>query len=170
MFTTSINFGRAPTLKVRIFWEGHKIWNNLPLKIWCYWVVSNLKWKIFSNFLWPSQNIRTLLFVRWALFMVQLLWVMPLNLNGKMQGKPEAGPPTVIQDSEKENKVESFNTDWATPLFIILLSDSEFTSFFSKKNQQEINNRFKNFFWLVKKLGLVVLELVVGSGEQDNSF
>ena len=87
-----------------------------------------------------------------------------------MQSKPEAGPPTVIQDSEKENKVESFNTDWATPLFIILLSDSEFTSFFSKKNQQEINNRFKNFFWLVKKLGLVVLELVVGSGEQDNSF
>ena len=30
--------------KVRIFWEGHKIWKkNLPLKI-----------------LWPSQNIRTL--------------------------------------------------------------------------------------------------------------
>ena len=24
--------------KVRIFWEGHRIWKNLPLKIWRYWV------------------------------------------------------------------------------------------------------------------------------------
>ena len=31
---------------------------------------------------------------------------MRLNLNGKMQGKPEAGPPTVMQDSEKKNKTE----------------------------------------------------------------
>ena len=23
-------------VKVRIFWEGHKIWKNLPLKIWRY--------------------------------------------------------------------------------------------------------------------------------------
>ena len=22
-------------VKVWIFWEGHKIWKNLPLKIWC---------------------------------------------------------------------------------------------------------------------------------------
>ena len=29
--------------KVRIFWEGHKIWKNLPHKIWCYWVASNSK-------------------------------------------------------------------------------------------------------------------------------
>ena len=35
--------------KVRIFWEGHKIRKNLPLKIWRYWVASNFKWKIFSN-------------------------------------------------------------------------------------------------------------------------
>ena len=35
--------------KVGIFWEGHKIWKNLPLKIWRYWVSSNFKWKIFSN-------------------------------------------------------------------------------------------------------------------------
>ena len=28
--------------KVQIFSEGHKIWKeNLPLKIWRYWVVSN---------------------------------------------------------------------------------------------------------------------------------
>ena len=27
--------------KVRIFWEGHKIWKNLPLKIWRYSVTSN---------------------------------------------------------------------------------------------------------------------------------
>ena len=36
--------------KIRVFWEGHKIWKNLPLKIWRYWVASNLKWKIFFKF------------------------------------------------------------------------------------------------------------------------
>ena len=41
--------------KVRIFWEDHKIWKNLPLKIWCYWVVSNFKRKIFSNFVAFSE-------------------------------------------------------------------------------------------------------------------
>ena len=25
-------------VKVRTFWEGHKIWKNLPPKIWHYWV------------------------------------------------------------------------------------------------------------------------------------
>ena len=48
-------------IKVRIFWEGHKIWNNLPLKIWRYWVVSTFKWKMFSNFVafseYPNFNI-----------------------------------------------------------------------------------------------------------------
>ena len=47
--------------KVRIFWEGHNIWKNLPRKIWRYWVVSNFKWKIFSNFVafseYPNFNI-----------------------------------------------------------------------------------------------------------------
>ena len=37
-------------VNVWIFWEGHKIWKNLQCKIWRYWVVSNFKWKIFSNF------------------------------------------------------------------------------------------------------------------------
>ena len=46
--------------KVRIFWEGHKIWKNLPHKIWRYWIASNIEWKIFFQILWPSQNIRTL--------------------------------------------------------------------------------------------------------------
>ena len=41
--------------KVRIFWEGHKIWKNLPLKIWRYWLASNFKWKIFSNFVAFSE-------------------------------------------------------------------------------------------------------------------
>ena len=45
--------------KVWIFWERYKIWENLPLKIWHYSVMSNFKWKIFQ-ILWPSQNIRTL--------------------------------------------------------------------------------------------------------------
>ena len=36
--------------KVRIFWEGHKIWKNLPLKIWRHSVTSNFNWKIFFKF------------------------------------------------------------------------------------------------------------------------
>ena len=47
--------------KVRIFWEGHKIQKNLPLKVWRYWVTSNFKWKIFSNFVafseYPNFNL-----------------------------------------------------------------------------------------------------------------
>ena len=43
------------TLKVRIIWEGHKIWKNLPLKIWRYWVASNFKWKFFPNFVAFSE-------------------------------------------------------------------------------------------------------------------
>ena len=46
--------------KVWIFWKGHKIRKNLPLKIWRYSIASNFKWKIFFWILWPSQNIRTL--------------------------------------------------------------------------------------------------------------
>ena len=42
-------------LKVRIFWEGHKIWRNLPCKIWRYWVSSNFKWNFFSNFVAFSE-------------------------------------------------------------------------------------------------------------------
>ena len=41
--------------KVRIFWEGHKIWKNLPLKIWCYSVMSNFCGRFFSNFLAFSE-------------------------------------------------------------------------------------------------------------------
>ena len=37
-------------IKVGTFWEEHKIWKNLLLKIWCY------KWKIFSN-LCSSQDL-----------------------------------------------------------------------------------------------------------------
>ena len=43
--------------KVQIFWEGHKIWKNLPLKIWRYWVASNSNWKIFSNFVAFSEYL-----------------------------------------------------------------------------------------------------------------
>ena len=49
--------------KVRIFWEGHNIWKNPPLKIWHYSVTSNFTRIFFSN-LWPSQNLQTLVFCR----------------------------------------------------------------------------------------------------------
>ena len=41
--------------KVRIFWEGHKIWKNLSLKICHYSVTSNFKWNNFSNFVTFSE-------------------------------------------------------------------------------------------------------------------
>ena len=44
--------------KVRIFWEGHKIWKNLPLKIWHYWVAFDFMWKIFSNFVAFSEYLK----------------------------------------------------------------------------------------------------------------
>ena len=44
-------------VKVGIFWEGHKIWKNLPLQIWRYWVASNFKWKIFWNFVPTSESL-----------------------------------------------------------------------------------------------------------------
>ena len=45
-----------PWCKVRSFWEGHKIWKNISLKIWRYWVTSNIRWKIFSNFVPFSKS------------------------------------------------------------------------------------------------------------------
>ena len=41
--------------KVWTFWEGHKIWKNLPLKIWRYLVMSNFKWNILSNIVFFSE-------------------------------------------------------------------------------------------------------------------
>ena len=58
--TNTIQWSALFTVKVRMFWEGHKIWKNLPLKIWRYSITSNFKWKIFFLIMWPSQNIRTL--------------------------------------------------------------------------------------------------------------
>ena len=36
-----IGIDKSKMCKVRIFWEGHKIWKNIPLKIWRYLVKSN---------------------------------------------------------------------------------------------------------------------------------
>ena len=56
-------------VKVRIFWEGHKIRKNLPLKIWRYSVTSHFKWKIFSNFVafseYPNFNRMFFLTCSW---------------------------------------------------------------------------------------------------------
>ena len=50
-----LTFFLSRFVKVWIFWEGHKIGKNLPPKIWHYWVASNFKWKIFSNFVAFSE-------------------------------------------------------------------------------------------------------------------
>ena len=59
-------------LKVRIFWEGHKIWKNLPLKIWRYSVR-------FFQILWPSQNIPTL--TKFFLFGFCTSWKFSIDQN-----------------------------------------------------------------------------------------
>ena len=65
--------------KVRIFWEGHKIWKNLPFKIWRYWVASSFKWKIFSNFLsfseYPNFNF------------IHALWYCPRTMDTQWRHK-----------------------------------------------------------------------------------
>ena len=42
-------------LKFRYFEKATKFEKNLPLKLWCYWVASNFKWKILSNFVAFSE-------------------------------------------------------------------------------------------------------------------
>ena len=42
--------------KVWTFWEGHKIWKNLPPYIWRYSVMSNFKWNTFQNFVLFSKR------------------------------------------------------------------------------------------------------------------
>ena len=68
-FLSCIHISTLMFHKVRIFWEGHKIWKNLPLKIWHYSVTSNFTWKIFSNFVafpeYPNFIIST---CHWKLF------------------------------------------------------------------------------------------------------
>ena len=49
VFPSIVGRPRHQVSKVWTFWEGHKIWKNLPVKIWHYWVMSNFKWKIFSE-------------------------------------------------------------------------------------------------------------------------
>ena len=55
--------------KVWTFWEGHKIWKNLPLLIWRYSVASNFKWKIFSNFVAFSEYLNFIVLRRIAIAM-----------------------------------------------------------------------------------------------------
>ena len=46
--------------KVHIFWEGHKILQNLHLTFdWHYIFRTKVRWR-FRKILWPSQNIWTL--------------------------------------------------------------------------------------------------------------
>ena len=65
--------------KVHIFWEGHKILQNLPLTF-DHMYCSQKLGEDFAKFLWPSQNIWTLLYTmnyitRILLFLEQIfIW------------------------------------------------------------------------------------------------
>ena len=72
---------KSMPIKVWTFWEGHNIWKNLSLKIWRYSVVSNFKWKTFSNFVFFS-NVQTLLLSPlafcWLIEQLNALsWILP---------------------------------------------------------------------------------------------
>ena len=56
---SEFNKSKAMSIKVWIFWEGHKNLAHLPLVIWCY-VLGQIKSGGWVEFIWPSQNIRTL--------------------------------------------------------------------------------------------------------------
>ena len=88
-----------PNIKVRIFWEGHKIWKNLPLKIWHYSVTSNFKWMIFSNFVAFSEylNFNFSKFFWKTPFRLEIIIFLTLSLcikwivlmfNNQMMGRP----------------------------------------------------------------------------------
>ena len=47
---------KPPDLKFGPSEKGTKIEKNLPFKIWRYWITSNRKWKIFSNFVLFSDR------------------------------------------------------------------------------------------------------------------
>ena len=49
--------GNKIGVKVQVFWEGHKFEKNIPLIIWRYSVSSNVKRKIFSNFVAFSEYL-----------------------------------------------------------------------------------------------------------------
>ena len=53
--------GRICIIKVQILWEGHKIWKNLLLFLKLLSTQHQNKVGDFSRFLWPSQDIWTLL-------------------------------------------------------------------------------------------------------------
>ena len=52
--------GSFSLIKVHIFWEGHKILQNLHLTyLWLALHRTNVRWR-FCKILWPSQSISTL--------------------------------------------------------------------------------------------------------------
>jgi hypothetical protein len=44
-------------IKVWTFWEGHKIWKNLPLKIWRNWVTQIESGRFLKNFVPFSERL-----------------------------------------------------------------------------------------------------------------
>ena len=66
--------------KVQIFWEGRNIWKNLLLKIWRYWVASNFKGNVFSNFVAFSEYPNFIQRVRFSMH-PNALWHL-LSLSG----------------------------------------------------------------------------------------
>ena len=79
--------------KVWTFWEAHKIWKNVPLKIWRYSVASNFKWNLFfQNLLLLRRIIKIRLFdiEKW-LWKSELCYIWPSISNGTKYIEPSYG-------------------------------------------------------------------------------
>ena len=81
-------------LKFRYSEKSTKFEKNLPLKIWRYWVVSNFKWKIFSNFVAFSEYpnfIKKNLRKNWGRGLLALLSFREVQLIAGLTGVPLLG-------------------------------------------------------------------------------
>ena len=66
-----VAFSKYMKFKVHIFWEGHKILQNLHLTF-DYSTYSQKLGEDFAKFLWPSQNIWTLTLILFFFFQVRM--------------------------------------------------------------------------------------------------
>ena len=124
--------------KVWTFWKEHKIWKNLPLKIWHHWVTSNFKWKIFSNFVSLSECLNfnyldPLVKWKWCKFRGLCLHstnVVILPNRSKSTGK-ETGKTHLcaVENAELQNRILCTRLENKTTLKVTL--DLSIANFFN---------------------------------------
>ena len=72
-FSLTVKFGYSEKAN---FFE-----KNLPLKIWCYSVTSNFKWKVFSNFVAFSEFLNFWYIYIFRTYFVTILWALSFKFS-----------------------------------------------------------------------------------------